>query len=106
MSAVIPTVTKSGTGMWGQGRWDACLGREAWDVGMHVWGDMRHGDAGTWGREIGDVASSRLGTQDRRPGEVRNKRNHFLLQMNQRDRLSTGRPTSVCVVCLWLELEN
>ena len=40
------------------------------------------GEVGTRGREIRDVASSRSWTRDQGRGEVRNKRNHFLLRMN------------------------
>ena len=64
-------VTKRGTGTWGRGRRDACLGRgtrgrEAWDVGTRVWGDVgtpgggdagtrERGDSGTRGHKIGDA---------------------------------------------------
>ena len=66
-------VTKSGMGTLGRmfgmrdsgtqglGRGDACMGG--------------CGDSGTWGLK-------HAGTQDRGLGEVRNKRNHFLLRMN------------------------
>ena len=53
-------------------------------------GDVGCGDAGMWGledmgsrgRQFGDGALSRTGMRDEGRGEVRNKRNHFLLQIN------------------------
>ena len=74
----------SGTGAWGKGCWDVCLGHEtwghdAWDVGTSTWGDVGHRDVGRWGREISDAGTSRLETRDWGRREVRNKRNHFLL---------------------------
>ena len=53
-------------------------------------GDVGCGDAGMWGLEdmgsrghqFGDGALSRTGMRDQGRGEVRNKRNHFLLQIN------------------------
>ena len=75
-------VTKCGTGAWGRGRRDACLGRgtrgrEAWDVGTRVWesrwdvGTWGRGDAGEWGR--GDAGTRNRGRGVFKIGDARSE---------------------------------
>ena len=66
-------------------------------------------DSGTWG--LGDARSGRRRRQDWGCREVRNKTtfsasNESKVARSHRDRLSTGSPPSVCMVCFRFELET
>ena len=66
----------------GRGRGDGDAGMHVWDTGLGTQG-LGRGDMGLWGRgDVGTRGHGDSGTRDRGCREVRNKRNHFLLQMN------------------------
>ena len=76
-----------------------------------MFGTRGRGNAGTTvgtrGCEIGNAASSRSETwKGEKQKEPFSALNESKVACSQRDRVSTGRPPSVCVVGLRLELET
>ena len=84
-----------------EGCGDVCMGGRR-DVGCGDVGTHGCGDVGTWGR--GDARSGTRGGEKQK--EPFSASNESKVARSQRGRLSTGRPPSVCVVCLRLELET
>ena len=81
------------------------VGRDVGTRGLGESGTQGLKESGTWG--LSDAASSRSGTRGgEKEKEPFSASNESKVARSRGDRLSTGRPHSVCVVCLRLELET